>query len=95
MSKAKENNPVVETFEEATPVEEKVIIYIGVVKGCDKLNVRAEADLNAKVLCRIDVNAEVQVDKSASVKDFYKICTASGISGYCMKKYIAVKKQEA
>ena len=92
MSNPKKNKPVVETFEEATPVEETVKIYIGKVKDCDKLNVRVEPTADAKILCRLDKDSEVQIDKSASTRDFYKITTASGVNGYCMKKYISVKK---
>jgi len=98
MSNAKKKRTTIETFEEAVPVEtaeESVVVCIGKVKDCDKLNVRSEPNPDAKVLCRLDKDAEVQIDKSTSTKDFYKITTASGVSGYCMKKYISAKKCEA
>ena len=93
MSNTNENNEVIETFAEATPVE-KTTVYIGKLRDCGKLNVRAEPSVDAKVLCRIDKNSEVIVEKSESTKDFYKICTSSGVEGYCMKKYMSIKKQE-
>ena len=99
MSKNKENKVVVETATEVvndTPVvEEKVTVYIGKIRDCDKLNVREEPTMDSKVLCKLDKLSEVQVDKSNSTKDFYKILTSKGVSGYCMKKYMSIKKQEA
>ena len=94
MSKTKTNKemPVEETVE--TPVEEKVTVYIGKIRDCDKLNVREEPAIDTKILCKLDKNSEVQVDKAASTKEFYKIHTVAGISGYCMKKYMSIKKQE-
>lgn len=107
MSKAKKNKAVVESTPELsneiasvettveTPVEEKVAIYVGKIRDCDKLNVREEPTMNAKVLCKLDKGAEVQIDKTGSTREFYKICTSSGVIGYCMKKYMTIKKQEA
>lgn len=95
MSKTKANkNPVEETpvFKEAVPVEE--VVYVGRIRNCDRLNVRANPALDAKVLCTIDKNAEVLINKSASTRDFYSVKLASGVSGFCMKKYLFVKKQE-
>lgn len=110
MSKNKGNKVIVEPTEEVTiveetvvapveetivaPVEEKVPVYIGKIKDCDKLNVREEPNVDAKILCKLDKLSEVQIDKSKSTKDFYKILTSSGVNGYCMKKYMSIKKQE-
>lgn len=57
----------------------------GVVCKCAKLNVRAAADVNAKVVCII--NAGTAVNIYDEVDGFYKID-----DGYCMKKYISVKE---
>ena len=101
MAKKKETATKIETaniFEEEvndTPVvEEKVVVYIGKIRDCDKLNVREEPTTEAKVVCKLDKLSEVQVDKTNSTKDFYKITTATGVTGYCMKKYMTIKKQE-
>lgn len=100
MSKNKENKTTVEVIEETTPietvaetpVEENVSAYIGKIRDCDKLNVREKPSLDAKVVCKLDKNSEVTVDKSESTKEFYKIATSIGVSGYCMKKYLFIKK---
>lgn len=94
MSEVKENVAAIETFEEATPVEEKKIVYIGKIRDCDKLNVREKPSVDAKVLCKLDKNSEVLIDKTNSTKEFYNVVTSSGVEGYCMKKYMSIKKQE-
>lgn len=63
---------------------------IGIVSGCKKLNVRAEPDVDAEILCVINENAEVVIDIFESTNDFYKVCTAAGIEGYCMTKYVTI-----
>ena len=69
----------------------------GVVTGCAKLNVRKEPKSNATVLCVLDKGAEVVVELNhegqpvPSDVSFYKVCTSSGVEGYCMTKYIEIK----
>lgn len=98
MAKNKEKKIVVEPETEVindTPViEEKVTVYIGKIRDCDKLNVREEPTIDSKVVCKLDKLSEVQIDKSNSTRDFYKILTSTGVNGYCMKKYMSIKKQE-
>ena len=70
--------------------EPEVILLKGVVSNCTKLNLRAEPNSDAEVLCELPCNTEVEVDKAASTEKFYKVCTATGMEGYCMKDYIVV-----
>ena len=63
----------------------------GIVTGCARLNVRQNGDVNSDVLCAIDEGYEVEIYESASNSDFYKICTAAGVEGFCMKQYITIK----
>lgn len=99
MAKNKEKKTVIEPETEVvidTPVvEEKATVYIGKIRDCDKLNVREEPTVDSKVVCKLDKFSEVQIDKSNSTRDFYKIITSTGVNGYCMKKYMSIKKQEA
>lgn len=72
------------------PVEEEIVN--GFVSGCKRLNVRSKGSLDADVLCVINQNAEVLVHRTETdSSDFYKVSTASGIEGYCMKKFITIK----
>lgn len=63
----------------------------GVVTGCAKLNVRAEASIAADVVCVLNSMDELEVDVMNSNNEWVKICTAFGIEGYCMRKYIDVR----
>lgn len=60
----------------------------GVVVGCAKLNVRAEANLFADVVCVLDASSEIEIDVNKSNNDWFYICTATGIEGYCMRRFV-------
>ena len=62
----------------------------GKVVNCELLNVREQPNTNAEIVCMIKRNTEVEIDVTKSTSDFYKICIASGIEGFCMKKFILV-----
>lgn len=88
---------VVEEVKEAVvePVTEPVVEpekepVIGIVTDCVKLNVRAEASAKSEVVAVIDASTELVIIEEESTKDFFKICTASGIEGYCMKKFVTI-----
>lgn len=60
----------------------------GIVYGCSKLNVRAEANLFADIVCVLDVKSEVMIDVNKSDNEWFYVCTASGIEGYCLRKFV-------
>lgn len=60
--------------------------------NCLKLNVRREPNAKAEIVTLISALTEVVIDMDASSDDFYKICTATGIEGFCMKEYITIKQ---
>lgn len=62
----------------------------GVVFGCSKLNVRVEPETTADIACIIDANSEVKIDRANSTKDWFKVTTASGVDGYCMRKFVKI-----
>lgn len=80
-------NLVQETVE-TKPVPETVT---GMVVGCSKLNVRAEADLFADIVCVLDNRSEIAIDVNKSNRDWFYICTATGIEGYCMRKFVEAR----
>ena len=63
----------------------------GVVVDCVKLNVRKSPAADATILAEISVGTKVQIIDKESTKDFYHVCTATGIDGFCMKKFIKIK----
>lgn len=64
---------------------------IGMVAGCAKLNVRAEANLFSDIVCVLDNMSEIAINVEKSDKDWFYICTASGIEGYCMRKFVEAR----
>lgn len=60
----------------------------GVVTGCAKLNVRKNPSVNADVVCVLDVTSEIEINVAKSNKDWFSVCTATGIEGYCMRKFV-------
>lgn len=67
------------------PIEEAVVV------NCAKLNVRKDPSPNAAVVAVIKAGSDVVVCDSESFDDYYKICTAAGIEGYCVKEYLKLK----
>ena len=63
----------------------------GVVSGCTKLNIRVKPNATADVLCVVNVKTELKIDESKTNKDWFGVCTSTGIEGYCMRKFVEVK----
>ena len=82
---------VVEKVEAPVERVKAEVVVEATVVGCTLLNVRAEANADAEVVCRIKEDDVVHVTKKESTKDFYKVCTAAGIEGFCMKQFIKLK----
>lgn len=72
---------------EVEPVKEE---KIGVVTDCLVLNVREAPSSDAPVVCTINASTEIVIDEEESTDTFYKICTAAGVEGFCMKRYITL-----
>lgn len=60
----------------------------GVVVNCAKLNVRKEPSAYADVVCVLDVMSEIVIDAAESDNEWFKIYTAAGVEGYCMRKFV-------
>ena len=78
-----------EVIEETT--EETVIELFGFVSGCLKLNIRKAPNANADIECVVNEGSELKIDKSKSIEGWFNICTANGIEGYCMSKFVEIK----
>lgn len=63
---------------------------LGVVTDCVKLNVRKKPHANATIVTTITCETELEIIEAESTKDFYKICTAAGVEGFCMKRFISI-----
>lgn len=71
--------------------DESEEIKIGLVSNCKKLNVREKPTVEAPVVCEIVCRTELMIDEKESTEEFYKVRTAAGIEGFCMKKFIAIQ----
>ena len=87
-------NPIAEEVTEPVEVAESVeaINPVGVVVGCEKLNVRKEPSINSEVVFQFPCSMEVEIFVDKSTEDWFYVCNAAGIEGFCMKKYIDSRK---
>lgn len=60
----------------------------GVVVNCAKLNIREEPAADADVVCVLDVMSEIEIDVTKSDSEWLKVSTATGVEGYCMRKFV-------
>jgi len=61
------------------------------VTNCKKLNLREEPKKDSAIVCEVDYQTELMIDENESTEEFYKVCTAAGIEGFCMRKFIAIQ----
>lgn len=82
-----------ETVEETPVAEEpqKEAVVVGVVTGCSRLNVRKGPSTNTASIAVIEALDEVEVFENRSTDAFYRVRIASGVEGFCMKKFISIK----
>lgn len=78
--------------DEAAPAEVVKSFASGVVTECVRLNVRKTPSADGEIVSIIDCLTSVTVDLESSTDEFYKISAANGIEGFCMKKYIALRR---
>lgn len=76
---------VVEETVETVTLPETVT---GVVANCGKLNVRANPEATAAVVCVLDVNSNVEINLEKSTDEWFSVHTAAGVEGYCMRKFV-------
>jgi len=79
---------LIEEHEESQNSED---VKIGFVTNCKKLNVRKEPKTDSDIVCEIDYQTELMIDENESTEEFYKVFTAAGIEGFCMKKFIEIQ----
>ena len=65
---------------------------IGVVTDCLKLNIREKPTKDSRVVTVVTCLDELKIDMCDSNDDWYAVCTATGIEGFCMKKFVAVRQ---
>lgn len=73
-------------------VEEKTDALFGIVTDCLKLNVHEKPDKESDVVAVVACLEELMVDIEKSIDNWYAVCTVSGLEGFCMKKFVAVRQ---
>ena len=84
-------NSTPEPITESELIEQKPLIF-GKVVDCQKLNVRQYPNPFADVLGHLVNNTEIEIDEDKSTNDFYAICTPAGLEGFCLKKFVEIRK---
>ncbi len=57
----------------------------------EKLNIRKLPVAGAQVLAVVNKGSKLMIDPDYETVEWIKVCTAAGIEGYCMKKFVEVK----
>ena len=82
-----------EVTEEVPDVNEAYTDKISGYVNCTRLNVRKDPSVSVgNVIGKLNEDDEVSIDLSNSYDIWYKISTASGIEGYCLKEFIDLKQ---
>lgn len=73
--------------ENIAPVEDQISESHGRV-ACVRLRVRKEPSTESEVLGEVVNDEIVKIITSKSTAEFYRVITAKGLEGYCMKSFI-------
>lgn len=83
----KEKAPAKKTTKKKPEVKK----VLGVVTECALLKVRKTPEVvDDNILDEIPLATEVFIDMEKSTEEFYKVTTAAGLDGFCMKKFINI-----
>ena len=91
----KNKNVNVENNEPAgaeAPVPATMFGTVSLPKEYKKLNVRAEAKINAKVLYTVNNKAKLEIELVKTEPNWVKVIAKDGGVGYCMKKFVTIKQ---
>ena len=73
-------------------VKEPKIYDAIIVTDGSKLNMRVKPDVAADRICQLNNGEKVKAILAGSKNGFVKVYTSAGIEGYCMKKFLEIKK---
>lgn len=81
----------VENSSKETTEEDIVLEVLGIVTGCNLLNVRSQPEADSDVITVIPIDSIVTISDINASQDFYKVLIGD-LEGYCMKKFIKIKE---
>lgn len=95
MSKHKNRNRdnyiATEEVEETVDMVEETEPVFGMVVDCTKLNIRMTPNKTATVIDVVDRGDQLVIDLDFSTDEWYSVTTETGVEGFCMKQYVAIK----
>ena len=81
----------IENETEVTPELETPKTVFGVVSDCAALNIREEPSIDAKIVAVVAKGSILEIDAGNCDDEWFGVCTASGIQGFCMADYVDIK----
>lgn len=88
---SKPNNQVEEPQIAEEEVSEPKKPMIGVVIDCSSLNIRAKSSINSEIIATVKAGTKLLINEDESIGEWYKVCTETGIEGFCMRKYVSIR----
>ena len=61
------------------------------VVNCLRLHVFSKPSVDSEIVCKLRYLTELIVDMDDSTESFYKIYTAIGAEGFCLKEFVTIK----
>lgn len=62
------------------------------VVTCLRLHVFSKPNVDSDIVCKLRYLTEVEIDLKSSTESFYKIYTAVGAEGFCLKEFVTFKQ---
>lgn len=87
-----DDQTVIEEPEENANAMPAVVYATVAIDDSKKLNVRQSPSYHCPVVGKLDPGETIIIDKTKSNDDWFRIEHTSGLSGYCMKKYIRLNE---
>lgn len=87
-----DSNEIAEDIQTEETENSNEVGMIGVVTDCLRLNIRSEPSKEARIITVATCLDELMVYPEMSTDDWYAVCTAAGIEGFCMKKFVAIRQ---
>ena len=59
--------------------------------NCLRLHIFEKPSVDSEVVCKLRYLTELEVDLEASTEGFYKVYTAIGAEGFCLKEFVTLR----
>lgn len=59
--------------------------------NCLRIHVFAKPSVESDIVCKLRYLTELMIESESSTGDFYKVYTAIGAEGYCLKEFVTIK----